>query len=150
MVLRTASANISFLVTLAGCVPCSCGSPMMIFSAKRKTAFTKIQLQRNIFHEFNSMVVQCQIVILKLKSFGKEFFFHFLHEFFMHCNISGLIIQPIVSQTVLHVDPQLKYTIFCRPRGLAQQLLIEGIVHRPAAYQPNNCQTATHALHYCL
>jgi len=30
------------------------------------------------------------------------------------------------SQTFLHVDPQLKYTIFCRPRGLAQQLLIQG------------------------
>jgi len=30
------------------------------------------------------------------------------------------------SQTFLHVDPQLQYTIFCRPRYLAQQLLIQG------------------------
>jgi len=28
------------------------------------------------------------------------------------------------SQTILHIDPQLKYTIFCGPYGLAQQLLI--------------------------
>jgi len=30
------------------------------------------------------------------------------------------------SQTCLHVDPQLSFEIFCRPRGLAQQLLIQG------------------------
>jgi len=28
-------------------------------------------------------------------------------------------------QTFLHVDPQLKYTIYCRPRRLIQQLLIQ-------------------------
>jgi len=31
------------------------------------------------------------------------------------------------SQTFLHVDPQIKYTIFCRSRGLAQQSLMQGI-----------------------
>jgi len=30
------------------------------------------------------------------------------------------------SQNFLHVDPQFKYTNICRPRGLAQQLLIQG------------------------
>jgi len=34
--------------------------------------------------------------------------------------------QTSGSQTFLHVDPQLKYAIFCEPRGLAQQLLIQG------------------------
>jgi len=38
-----------------------------------------------------------------------------------------------VSQTFLHVDPQIKYTLCCRPRGLAQQLLIQGIIRRPTA-----------------
>jgi len=43
--------------------------------------------------------------------------------------ITGLIFKDTLaytsgSQTFLHVDPQLKYTIFCRLRGLAQQLLI--------------------------
>jgi len=32
---------------------------------------------------------------------------------------------PVVLKLFLHVDPQLKYTIFCRPPGLAQQLLIQ-------------------------
>jgi len=36
-------------------------------------------------------------------------------------------------QTFLHVDPQLKYTIFCRLNGW-----------------PSNCRTATYALQYCL
>ena len=35
------------------------------------------------------------------------------------------------SHTFLHVDPQLKYTFFCRPRGLAHQLLIQGICSPP-------------------
>ena len=30
------------------------------------------------------------------------------------------------SQTFLHVDPQLKYTVFWRPHGLTQQILIPG------------------------
>jgi len=33
--------------------------------------------------------------------------------------------KPVVLK-LLHVDPQLKYTIFCRPLDLTQQLLVQG------------------------
>ena len=36
------------------------------------------------------------------------------------------LVQNSVSQTFLHVDPQLKYTIFCTPHSLAQQSLVQG------------------------
>jgi len=32
---------------------------------------------------------------------------------------TAVTVYPSGSQTFLHVDPQLKYTIFSRPRGLA-------------------------------
>jgi len=47
-------------------------------------------------------------------------------------NNSSVLIRPWStawssgSQTFLHIDLRLKYIIFCRPRGLAQQLLIQG------------------------
>ena len=42
------------------------------------------------------------------------------------------------SQTFLHVDPQLKYTIFCKPRALAQQLLMQGITTAELRHMPYN------------
>ena len=40
--------------------------------------------------------------------------------------VNCLMVQASGSQTFLHVNPQLNYTIFCRPRVLAQQVLMQG------------------------
>ena len=59
------------------------------------------------------------------------------------------VVRASGHQAFLRVDPQLQYAIFCRPRGLAQQLLIQEVCSLEDPWPFASSNSLRHSMHRC-